>query len=362
MSISSVTSSKDLSRSGSNESPLAALRSPSATIVICNYNYGRFLAAAMLSALEQTVPCQVIVVDDGSTDQSRALLSKADPRIEVVLQANAGQVAAYNAGFARATGEIVLFLDADDLLEPTAVELASQRFGHGVAKVHFRLAMMDEQGTLTGRHLPSALGQGDVTTALVRHGLLYASPPGSGNVYRRSVLEQLFPLPVDAFDKIGADFFTIYGCVAFGQVAACGQCLARYRVHRRSADASQQVVFGNAALGNDEASKVESRYHRLVGWLEKRTGGKVRYADRFLDFSILKSPFAMNVLAESYPRAIAHSGPALSRLLKALWLQPDYSVAKKLGLSAWTFLVLLAPRGVARPAARFVCNPASRGA
>src|SRR4051812_36649538 len=99
-----------------------------AAVVITNHDYGRYLGAAIDSALGQTgCAVEVVVVDDGSTDGSSALLeryeratSTARARLRVVRQAHRGQGAAINAGFAIVTAPVVLFLDADDVLHPDA--------------------------------------------------------------------------------------------------------------------------------------------------------------------------------------------------------------------------------------------------
>jgi glycosyltransferase involved in cell wall biosynthesis len=92
------------------------------SIVIPCYNAERWLAEAIRSCLDQTVrDLEVVVVDDGSTDRSRAIAetaAAADPRVRVIHQDNQGVGAARNAGLHVATGEYVNFLDADDLLEP----------------------------------------------------------------------------------------------------------------------------------------------------------------------------------------------------------------------------------------------------
>src|SRR5215813_6060987 len=96
---------------------------PLASIIIDNYNYGRFLQGAIDSALQQTyTPLEVIVVDDGSTDNSREIIAGYGPRIIPVLKENGGQASAFNAGFRVSRGAVVFFLDSDDLLIPTAVE------------------------------------------------------------------------------------------------------------------------------------------------------------------------------------------------------------------------------------------------
>ena len=106
---------------------MTAERSPLVSIVIPNFDLGSFVGEAIASALAQTHPAiEVIVVDDGSRDDSLARI-RATPgfragRVELVAQANGGVSRARNAGAARARGRFLVFLDADDLLEPVYVE------------------------------------------------------------------------------------------------------------------------------------------------------------------------------------------------------------------------------------------------
>ena len=93
---------------------------PAVSVVIPSYNHAAWVAAAVESALAQTLAdLEVIVVDDGSTDESRAVLrALRDPRLTVVEQANAGAHAALNAGIARAAAPLVAILNSDDLYQP----------------------------------------------------------------------------------------------------------------------------------------------------------------------------------------------------------------------------------------------------
>src|ERR1043166_4888945 len=94
---------------------------PSVTVVVPCFNCGRFVRAAVRSALRQEqADARVVVVDDGSTDgRSPADCDAcAGERVRVVHQANAGLPAARNAGARGATSEFLAFLDADDYLEP----------------------------------------------------------------------------------------------------------------------------------------------------------------------------------------------------------------------------------------------------
>jgi glycosyltransferase involved in cell wall biosynthesis len=80
----------------------------SISIFINNYNYGRFLGEAIRSALEQTVPAlEVIVVDDGSTGESRSVIDSFGNRIVGIFQDNGGQAAAFNTGIRSAKGDRV---------------------------------------------------------------------------------------------------------------------------------------------------------------------------------------------------------------------------------------------------------------
>lgn len=95
--------------------------SPLVSIIINNYNYGRFLQESIRSALGQDYEkVEVIVVDDGSTDNSRQIIESKGNTITAVLKPNGGQASAYNAGFKVCHGELVIFLDSDDTLFPEA--------------------------------------------------------------------------------------------------------------------------------------------------------------------------------------------------------------------------------------------------
>ena len=117
------------------------MNAPRASIVITNYNYGRFIARCIDSAPAQSYPdTEVVVVDDASRDHSREIIQSYGKRVVPVLQErNGGQGAAFNAGFRACQGDVVLFLDADDWLYPDAAARVVAAFSPGVAQVQFRL-------------------------------------------------------------------------------------------------------------------------------------------------------------------------------------------------------------------------------
>ena len=202
------------------------------SIIINNYNYDRFLAEAIDSALNQTYPrTEVIVVDDGSTDNSRQIIAGYGDRIIPILQQNGKQGAAFNNGFARSKGEIIIFLDSDDYLYPDAVSKVVEIWKPNLAKMHYRLDVVDGEGKSLGYSSPQGntlLGEGEVWQEILERGN-YCSTPTSGNALSRRVLEQLFPIPNKY--KTTADDYLSFLVPFYGEVAAIEQPLGVYRVH-----------------------------------------------------------------------------------------------------------------------------------
>jgi glycosyltransferase involved in cell wall biosynthesis len=204
-----------------------------ASIVVNNRNYGRFVGQAIESALNQTYPAlEVIVVDDGSTDDSREVIARYGDRVKVVFKENGGQASAFNAGLTASRGDLVLFLDSDDLLLPGAVETAAASFtGPEIAKAHWRLRIIDENGEETGQLTPGGnLAEGDLREDAFRLGpTQFLSAPTSGNAWSRSFLESIFPVP-DLFRQ-GADTYLFELAPFLGTVRKLREPLSLYRVH-----------------------------------------------------------------------------------------------------------------------------------
>lgn len=101
------------------------------SVIVPSYNYAGYLPLCVDSLLGQTYPhWECIIVDDGSTDDTPAVcgrLAAADARIIFARQQNRGLSAARNTGIKRASGELLQFLDADDLLEPQKLEIHVRR-------------------------------------------------------------------------------------------------------------------------------------------------------------------------------------------------------------------------------------------
>jgi hypothetical protein len=214
-----------------------------ASIVIINYNYGRFLRQAIESALAQTYnDTEVIVIDDGSTDNSSEVIRSFGNLIIPVFKNNAGQSSCYSRGLTVCSGDLVLFLDADDYLHPHCLTEAVGSWKEGCVKAHFYLDVVDEDGTPLQAVVPSGrLTRGTDPLKMMRLFGAYCSPPASGNIYSRDFLAKILPMENEGqLRRGGADSVTIFAAPYFGTIAAVPRILGFYRRH---ADASGAVTL-----------------------------------------------------------------------------------------------------------------------
>src|SRR5829696_9577371 len=208
---------------------------PLVSLIISNYNLERFLEGAIDSALDQTYSnVEVIVVDDGSTDDSRRIIAGYGKRIVAVLKVNGGQASACNVGFRASKGEMVIFLDADDMLLPATVQRVVAAFQSklGVAKVQYRLQVVISSAKPTGEFRPasaSPMPSGDMRQSLIEHGS-YTWPSTSGNAFAAVVLRRIMPIPENVYRGM-PDIYLCYLSALFGQVISLEKPGALYRVH-----------------------------------------------------------------------------------------------------------------------------------
>ena len=206
-----------------------------ATVVVVNHNYGRFLRAAIDSALAQTHrDTEVVVVDDGSTDASREVISAYGNDVRPVFKENGGQASAWSASLVEAAGAGICFLDADDVLDPTALERALPLLEkRDVVKVHWPLRQIDALGRPTGELTPGEdLPEGDLRELVLDHGPhSYETPPASGKLWSRRFLERVLPLPRSAERAHGVDVYLSTIAPLYGRLERLREPLGCYRVH-----------------------------------------------------------------------------------------------------------------------------------
>jgi len=210
---------------------------PLVSILINNYNYGRFVGDAIRSALSQSYwPVEVIVVDDGSTDNSKAVIADFGKEITPVFKKNEGQSSAFNAGFAKSSGEIICLLDADDLFLPNKVEKVVNAYkdpGIGWCVHPLQAVNASGQAIRGPMDVRYATGRYDFRKQYLHGKPTFWAAPTSGLTFRRRVLAKLLPMPRHI--RITADNYLTFSFPAFAPGFYISECLSLQRIHGSNA-------------------------------------------------------------------------------------------------------------------------------
>ncbi|KQO57259.1 glycosyltransferase family 2 protein [Sphingomonas sp. Leaf257] len=164
------------------------------SVLINNYNYAQYLRACIDSVLSQDhAAYEIIVVDDGSTDDSRSVIASYGDAITPVLKANGGQASSFNAGFAASSGDILMMLDADDYFLPGKLaQVATIYSSHKVGWCFDRVTNEEDAGIAD----PVVLTPIDKRETMRAGGFPTLPVPTSGLTFHRSILSQILPMPL----------------------------------------------------------------------------------------------------------------------------------------------------------------------
>jgi glycosyltransferase involved in cell wall biosynthesis len=235
---------------------------PLVSALIDTYNHERFIEQAIVSVFEQGLSpseMEVIVVDDGSTDGTSAVVRKFSPQVRYLYKPNGGQASAFNFGIPQTRGRVVAFLDGDDWWERSKLRTVLEVFqknsevgtvGHGVYQVDtsgrplgkvvpdktYRLHLRNREGAWLFDRLKGFLGTSKVAM-------------------RRAILERVLPVPEELVFE--ADEFLWTLAVALSDAIVLDQPLFYYRFHESNFFMNQRF---------DEA-KARRRYGVLAGLL-----------------------------------------------------------------------------------------------
>jgi len=148
------------------------------SVVINNYNYAPFLRSCIDSCLHQGYEKkEIIVVDDGSNDDSREVIDSYGAQVSCIYKSNGGQASALNSGFALSSGDVVVFLDSDDVLLSNCLLNINKIWRSQFSKVHFNLKMIDDHGNwLSENYCSKPLPQGDLKPSFLMNGNYVSTP------------------------------------------------------------------------------------------------------------------------------------------------------------------------------------------
>ncbi len=227
---------------------------PHVSIVIDTYNYGQFIEEAIESVLSQDFPAdlmEVIIVDDGSTDDTQERVKKYESRIKYYKKLNGGQASAFNYGIARANGKIISFLDSDDYWFPDRLRTVVEKFENHpeVGMVYHSLREYHmETGEFVEPHFNPVSG---FVPSSIKQIIVFDGVTTSGISFRRDIIDQLLPIP-EAL-RIQADAFLGNLAIFLTPVIAIDRPLGIYRVHGKNLYFKSQL--------NTEVERLQRRIH-----------------------------------------------------------------------------------------------------
>jgi glycosyltransferase involved in cell wall biosynthesis len=304
---------------------------PKLAIVISCYNYESFVERAIKSVVTQARDdCEVVVVDDGSTDGSWEVISRSG--VTAFRVDNSGARLACLFGLDQTRAPFVLFLDADDELKPGALGTIIERLDAGVAKLQFPLTRIDADGNVISDAFPSleAFRDRDALARQVLKSGAYRSPPTSGNVFRRDLCELLREADYDSF----VDGVILFAAPFLGDVVSVSEELGCYRIHGRN----------DSGLGRmPDASSLErdiNRFLARMGHLRtilRRLAPEQELVDPRETFFFREHSFHLEIASGQRPRLTALPG-----LVSKLLGEP-FSVKNKVAIAVYFILGSMLP-------------------
>ena len=310
-----------------------AMRTPLISVIVPCYNYGHFLAEALSSITAPSLHVEIVVVDDGSTDQTPDVVATLETPCDLrfVRQQNAGLSAARNRGIRESRGRYLVFLDADDRLAPGGLEIGAATLDEHpeAAFVFGRCMLMDAGGELQSTPAQARIVR-DLYRELLRRNYIWTP---SVVMFKREVVEKAgaFNPKVNA----AADYELYLHIARHHPIWDHGQVVAHYRRHpgNMSLDAGRMLkeTLGVIAsqrpfLEGDEAS--------LLACIEGRRNWQEFYGTELVDeirtdvrdHEWVAALRKVLVLARRYPRGLWHHATRkTARVVRGIPPEPRYA-------------------------------------
>lgn len=256
------------------------MKSPRFSIIINNYNYADYLSECIESALAQNYEnYEVIIVDDGSKDNSREIIKSYGNVLIPIFKKNGGQGSAFNAGWEVASGELILFLDADDVIYENCLSTVAKYYNPKYVKYHYRLDNVNSYGAKLGSTTPQRkynLASGNILETYL-HYSFYVTSPTSGNIYSKGELDNFFPIDEVSF-RICTDTIVNSLIVFYGEICSIDVSLGFYRLHNASNFSGKEKNWLrdiNLNIKRQDAIAKEARKNTVIAVGDScfRTGG-----------------------------------------------------------------------------------------
>lgn len=260
------------------------MRNPSVSVIIPNHNYARYLSTTIESVLMQSVgSLDLIVVDNGSTDDSREVISRYRGELTAVFQEDLGQASGRNTGLMHAKGDLVAFLDADDYWEPRKLELQLQKLNDEYQFIYTGLRQFDSDTGATLNSIKPRF-EGDCRFAYLKFPSTAIVPAGeSSALMTRALVDKVGRFDERLNSATGRDFFR--RCSYHTKFGFVDSELVNYRIHRKNMSDNRRQMMKDTELAyellfSDPDWKFATKYRRScltkLQWSHFKTNIKLR--------------------------------------------------------------------------------------
>ncbi len=270
------------------------------SVVIPTYNYASFIGQAIESVLSQTrLPDEIIVVDDGSTDETEMVVARFGNSVRYIKKANGGVCSARNTGIESSTGNFIAFFDADDICHPTRFEKQLAKFAEdsAIGLVHCGIREIDGIGNIIRVNLDGKEGW-------VAEEMLLLKPvvvgPGGTIIVRREAVSA-----VGAFNErleIYEDWEFCYRIANKYKIGFVSEALVDYRLHGHNSHLNLEKMEKSLEIAFAQAFD--------AGGETKRRLRRTSYGNFY---KMLAGSYFQQ---RNYPKFIKNS-------LKSLWMNPS---------------------------------------
>lgn len=312
---------------------------PVFSILIATFNQAKYLRETLDSVRRQTfTDWELVVVDDGSTDDTPRViadwLESVDEgmraRVQVLRQENAGQSAAFEAGFELCRGRYIALLDSDDRWLPERLsEVARAADKHpDVGMLFHPMWVIDSNGQRTGDVRPRRVtfSTGDVRAKVRRSGMHLVTSFTSGIVIRRDVFRSVLPMPTRRF-RSAADAYLTLAASLTAPIHAIPERLGEYRIHQDS-NYIRRILSPEGLQRQLDIQRAISTHLGLDGVMHRNS----YYA---------RNAFAAARLNE---QSRWEQTAAYGRLMNAIVRDPSIPLRQRVGLCGFWTAAYLAPK------------------
>jgi glycosyltransferase involved in cell wall biosynthesis len=262
---------------------------PLVSVIIPNYNYANFVCESIDSVLSQTYKnIEIIVVDDGSEDNSKEILKNYGNQIKVVFQKNAGVSAARNNGVKESKGDYLAFLDSDDIWLPEKIEKQVEVFQKktNLGIVHVGVKEIDGEGNAIETKLDGLSGWHSHELLLFSRSVVLGG--GSGFMVSRKVFDE-----VEGFDLrllTSADWDLFYRISCHYQIEFVSEVLMKYRIHISNmhgniARMEREMLLAFEKAFSEKSEKVQKIKRDAYSNLYKVLAGSYFHVGQYMNFA-----------------------------------------------------------------------------